>query len=106
MTSDEIRERFGFAEKALHVIYNAVDSDIFSPQLRLHRDAVRGKLGIPDTATVFLIVGSGYARKGVARASAALARLPGDTYLFVGGHAPCRGRRPASAWCPADATSR
>jgi UDP-glucose:(heptosyl)LPS alpha-1,3-glucosyltransferase len=92
MVKDEIRERFGFAADALHVIYNAVDSDVFSPQLKHHRGAVRAKLGVPDTATVFLLVGSGYARKGVASAIAALARLPGDTYLFVVGRDKSRGR--------------
>ncbi|TMG84649.1 MAG: glycosyltransferase family 4 protein [Betaproteobacteria bacterium] len=92
MVKEEIRDRFGLAEKALHVIYNAVDSDVFSPQLREHRAAVRGKLGVPDSATVFLLVGSGYVRKGVARAIAALARLPGDAYLFVVGRDKARGR--------------
>jgi len=91
MVKDEILERFGFAESALHVIYNAVDSDVFSPQLKEHRDAVRAKLGVADFATVFLLLGSGYVRKGVARAIAALARLPGDTYLFVVGRDKARG---------------
>ena len=85
MVRDEIRERFGLGEDKLPVIYNAVDSDAFSPALREHRGAVRGKLGVPDAATVFLLVGSGYERKGVATALEALARLPGDTYLFVVG---------------------
>jgi UDP-glucose:(heptosyl)LPS alpha-1,3-glucosyltransferase len=91
MVRDEIGERFGLAESALHVIYNAVDSDVFSPKLKEHREAVRAKLGVADTATVFLLVGSGYVRKGVARAIAALARLPGDTYLFVVGRDKARG---------------
>jgi UDP-glucose:(heptosyl)LPS alpha-1,3-glucosyltransferase len=92
MVRDEIRERFGLPEGALHVIYNAVDSDVFSPQLRQHRAAVRGKLGVPEAATVFLLVGSGYERKGVAGAIAALARLRADTFLFVVGHDKARGR--------------
>jgi UDP-glucose:(heptosyl)LPS alpha-1,3-glucosyltransferase len=92
MVKEEIRERFGLPEEKLSVIYNAVDTDVFSPQLREHRAAVRTKLGVPDTATVFLLVGSGYVRKGVARAIAALARLPGDTYLFVVGRDKARGR--------------
>ncbi len=92
MVRDEIRERFGVSEEKLSVIYNAVDSDVFSPQLNQHRAAVRAKLGVPENATVFLLVGSGYVRKGVARAIAALARLPGDTYLFVVGRDKARGR--------------
>ncbi len=85
MVRDEIHERFGLSLEKLPVIYNAVDSDVFSPELKQHRAAVRQKLGVPDTATVFLLVGSGYARKGVATAIQALTRLPGDTYLFVVG---------------------
>ena len=93
MVRDEIRDRFGVPDAILHVIYNAVDSDVFSPQLaRQHRGAVRAALGVPETATVFLLVGSGYARKGVAAAIAALARLPRDTYLFVVGRDKARGR--------------
>ena len=85
MVRDEIHERFGLSMEKLPVIYNAVNSDVFSPELKQHRAAVRQKLGVPDTATVFLLVGSGYARKGVATAIQALTRLPGDTYLFVVG---------------------
>ena len=92
MVKEEISARFGVPEEKLSVIYNAVDTDVFSPQLREHRAAVRAKLGVPDTAIVFLLVGSGYVRKGVARAIAALARLPGDTYLFVVGRDNARGR--------------
>jgi UDP-glucose:(heptosyl)LPS alpha-1,3-glucosyltransferase len=92
MVREEIRERFGLPEERLFVIYNAVDSDFFSPQLRHHRAPVLAKLGVPENATVFLFVGSNYSRKGVARAIAALSRLPGDTYLFVVGRDKARGR--------------
>src|SRR5205814_237320 len=85
MVSDEIHERFGLSLEKLPVIYNAVDSDVFSPELRQHRAAVRQKLGVPESATVFLLVGSGYVRKGVATVIQALSRLPSDTYLVVVG---------------------
>ena len=85
MVRDEIHERFGLSPEKLPVIYNAVDSDVFSPELKQHRADVRQKLGVPDTATVFLLVGSGYARKGVATAIQALTQLPSNTYLFVVG---------------------
>ena len=91
MVRDEIRDRFGVAEDKLRVIYNAVDSDVFSPQLRQqHRAAVRGKLGVAETATVFLIRSS-EGREGAATAISALARLPRDTYLFVVGRDRGRG---------------
>jgi UDP-glucose:(heptosyl)LPS alpha-1,3-glucosyltransferase len=85
MVRDEIHERFGLSLEKLPVIYNAVDSAVFSPELKQHRAGVRHKLGVPDTATVFLLVGSGYARKGVATAIQALTQLPSNTYLFVVG---------------------
>ena len=85
MVRDEIHERFGLSLDKLPVIYNAVDSDVFSPELKQHRADVRQKLGVPDTATVFLLVGSGYARKGVATAIQALTKLPSNTYLLVVG---------------------
>jgi UDP-glucose:(heptosyl)LPS alpha-1,3-glucosyltransferase len=85
MVRGEIQERFGLSEEKLPVIYNAVDSEAFSPELRKLRDAVRKALHIAEDATVFLLVGSGYARKGVARAIAALAQVPGNCHLVVVG---------------------
>ena len=92
MVRDEISGRFGVSPEKLPVIYNAVDSDVFSPELKQHRAAVRQKLGVPESATVFLLVGSGYARKGVGTAIRALATLPDDTYLFVVGRDKSRRR--------------
>jgi len=95
MVKEEIRDRFSFAAERIHVVYNAVDSDDFSPRLKEERGAVRTRLSIPEDATAFLLVGSGYARKGVARAIAALARMPGKPYLLIVGRdkAPGRYRR-------------
>jgi len=92
MVRDEIRERFALADAKMSVIYNAVDSDVFSPALRQHREAVRRQLGVPDAATVFLIVASRYGRNGIAAAIAALPRLSQDTYLFVVGRDKARAR--------------
>jgi UDP-glucose:(heptosyl)LPS alpha-1,3-glucosyltransferase len=92
MVRDEIHERFGLGLDKLPVVYNAVDSDVFSPDLKQHRTAVREKFGVPESATIFLLVGSGYARKGVATAIKALVKLPSDTYLFVVGRDKSRRR--------------
>jgi UDP-glucose:(heptosyl)LPS alpha-1,3-glucosyltransferase len=87
MVRDEIRAWFGLPEERLHVVYNGVDLDAFMPELReAHRARLRGELGVPDAARVFLHVGSGFARKGVGTAIAALARLGDRTArLFVVG---------------------
>ena len=90
MVREEIRERFGVADEKLHVIYNAVDPEIFNPSLRNERLALREKYGIADESVLFLLVGSGYERKNVATALRALAELPSTTHLMVVG----RDKRP------------
>ena len=84
MVKDEISARFSVPADRLHVIYNAVDADQYSPSLRSHRSEVRAHFGIADDATVFLLVGSGYERKGVATAIAALAAAPDARLIVVG----------------------
>ena len=85
MVRDEIRTRFGVAEDKLKLVYNAVDSAQFHPGLAADRDAVRDLHRIPRDAPVFLLVGSGYLRKGVATALAALAALPAPAHLIIVG---------------------
>ena len=46
---------------------------------------MRTRLGLADTQPVFLYVGSGFERKGVAQALQALARTP-DAHLLIVGH--------------------
>lgn len=85
MVGDEIRERYGYPAAKLHVIRNAVDCAAFHPGLRASRERVLEALRIPPEDTVFLLVGSGYERKGVAAAIRALASLPASTHLVVVG---------------------
>lgn len=85
MVKEDIRAHFDIADDKLHVIYNAVDGAEFGPQLRRHRAPLRRSLQLPDDAIVFLLVGSGYARKGVAAALRSLARLPDEARLIVVG---------------------
>jgi UDP-glucose:(heptosyl)LPS alpha-1,3-glucosyltransferase len=91
MVQREIHARFGLPLSRLPVIYNAIDGAVFHPGLREHRDQVRARLGIAGDATVFLLVGSGFERKGVGRAIEALAQLAPPAHLVVVGrdrHAP------------------
>ena len=85
LVRDQIHRLFGVPEEKLHVIYNAVDSGRFAPSLRTQRDALRSTYELPADATVFALVGSGYHRKGVAQAIAALSRLPDSAWLVVVG---------------------
>ncbi len=85
MVRDEIKTRFGLSDDRLPVIYNAVDAVIFSPDLAQHRTRIRELHGIRSDALVFLLVGSGYERKGVATAMQALAQLSESSNLIVVG---------------------
>jgi len=85
MVRDEIRERYGYPAEKLHVIRNAVDCAAFHPGLRAARGRVCEAHRIPPEDAVFLLVGSGYERKGVAAAIRALAMLPASTHLVVVG---------------------
>jgi UDP-glucose:(heptosyl)LPS alpha-1,3-glucosyltransferase len=87
MVKEEIRRHFGTPEAKLHVIYNGIDLEAFHPRLReAHRAVLRGRLGIPQEASVFLHVGSGFERKGVFRLidAFALSGLKGAHLLVVG----------------------
>ncbi len=85
MVKEDIGGRFGVPEERLHVIYNAVASDVFVPALRSHRARIRARHRIADSATVFLQVGSGFERKGVATSIDALAQVPAPAHLVVVG---------------------
>ena len=66
MVAQEIRDEYNVAPEKLHVIYNGVDLEVYNREdLRKHRESVRKRFGIPDSAPLILFVGSGYQRKGV-----------------------------------------
>jgi UDP-glucose:(heptosyl)LPS alpha-1,3-glucosyltransferase len=95
MVRDDVRRHFALPDAKLHVIYNAVDPREFGPAVRANRDATRSELRLAGDDVAFLLVGSDYARKGVATAIRALARLPAAARLIVVGRdkAPGRYRR-------------
>lgn len=85
MVRDEIKRAFAVPDEKLRLIHNAVDSQAFSPGLRDLRTATRAKLRIADDAIVYLFVGSGFERKGVATAIEALAEQPAPAHLVIVG---------------------
>lgn len=86
MVKEEIQRHFSFPAEKLHVIYSGVDLDAFHPGLKaLHRNAVLARHDIPADAAIYLFVGSGFERKGLAVALRALAKLPTSAYLLVVG---------------------
>jgi UDP-glucose:(heptosyl)LPS alpha-1,3-glucosyltransferase len=85
MVKEEVRRHFGVAEDKLHVIYNGVDLAAFNPALRGQwRARKRAELGIAESVTVFLFVGSGFARKGVPQLLRALTGVRGAHLIVVG----------------------
>ena len=85
MVREEIRAHFQLEAGKLHVIHNGVDTDFFNPGLAAsHRIAVRNKYGVPHDAKLFLLVGSGFERKGVPSLLAALTRMPDAHAIIVG----------------------
>ena len=86
MVKDEIASRFGTPDEKLRVIYNAVDTVKFSPDLRgVHRSTVRQSIGCPADVPLLLFVGSGFERKGLAAFLSALATLPRECHGVVVG---------------------
>jgi UDP-glucose:(heptosyl)LPS alpha-1,3-glucosyltransferase len=77
MVKEEIQQYFQVPDAKLHVIYSGVDGERFSPSLRAaERAAFRAQHAIAPDALVYLLVGSGFERKGLGFFLHALARLP------------------------------
>lgn len=86
MIRDEIKAHFGLPDERLPVLYNGVDMATFHPYLKgRFRDSIRRGMDTPPQAPVFLFVGSGFLRKGVAGAIAALRHAPANAQLWVVG---------------------
>lgn len=80
MVKREIQSHFSLPDERLHVIYNGVDLEAFNPSHQIRREEIRKTWGIPLEAPLFLFVGSGFERKGVA---AILESLPPTAWLMV-----------------------
>lgn len=87
MVKEEIQRAFRVAPEKLHVIYNGVDLAHFHPRQReALRGAARAELGCHPRDTLFLFVGSGFARKGLGAAIDALAETASESlWLLVVG---------------------
>jgi UDP-glucose:(heptosyl)LPS alpha-1,3-glucosyltransferase len=84
MVREEIRRAFRIAQEKVHVIYSGVDLEHFHPRERERlRGAARAELGCGPRDTVFLHVGSGFARKGLDAAIGALAAAANDAFWLA-----------------------
>jgi UDP-glucose:(heptosyl)LPS alpha-1,3-glucosyltransferase len=84
---EEIVRWFGFPAERIRVINNGIDIARFPLDRKADaRIRFRNRFGIPEGETVFLFVGSGFARKGVgtiARAARLLAEQGSDPFRVV-----------------------
>ncbi|KAB7683038.1 glycosyltransferase [Plesiomonas shigelloides] len=72
MVKREIMADFGVADEKIHVIYNGIDSTRFVPATELQRQQALAHLGLSSEPSYLIYVGSGFERKGLATAIAAL----------------------------------
>ena len=88
MVRDEIAGSFRIAPAKLHVIHNGVDLEHFHPRHGAAlRAPARSGLGLAEGEFAFLFVGSGFARKGLDLAIAALTRAAERSFvLLAAGH--------------------
>lgn len=84
MVKKEIQHYFGLSDDKFTVIYNGVDTQKFSPELKKHRTQLRQELGIEQECPVLLYVGSGFERKGVTRALHAILPHKEAVLIIVG----------------------
>jgi UDP-glucose:(heptosyl)LPS alpha-1,3-glucosyltransferase len=93
MVADEIVRHFAYPRERIHLVPNGIDLSRFHPDARArHRAEVRARLGTDMQRPVALFVGSGFKRKGLDAAIAALAKSQVGAELWVIGH----DRRPAA----------
>ncbi|MHB8252752.1 MAG: glycosyltransferase family 4 protein [Acidiferrobacter sp.] len=85
MVREEIGKAFPQTTHKLFVLYNGVDCARFHPEVKSHRAAIRKEWGIPQATRIFLFVGSGFYRKGLAQALKAISELPPSAGLLVVG---------------------
>lgn len=98
MVRREILARFAVSPDKLVLIRNGVDLQRFHPAARMqHRAATRARLSISADAPVFVLVGSGFERKGVADALTALQGVDAAACLIVVGDDKRRARYEAQA---------
>lgn len=93
MVADDLIRHYGYPRARIRLVPNGIDLQRFSLEAReKHRAEARQKLGIAEKAAVALFSGSGYDRKGLARAIEAAAQSGQDIHLVAIGS----DRRPAA----------
>lgn len=91
MVKDQIMSHYGISGDRIKLIYNGVDLVRFTHGNRqAWREETRKRYGIPMETPLLLFVGSGFERKGLGTAIAALSGLRNDVRLLVAGRGKTR----------------
>jgi UDP-glucose:(heptosyl)LPS alpha-1,3-glucosyltransferase len=86
MIKAEILQHFRIDPAKIHVIYSGVDTQVFHPDIKQQSSELRAQWQLPETATVFSFVGSGFERKGLLQVLKSFAGLSQEPYLLVAGY--------------------
>ena len=86
MVAEDIARRFSFPREKIHFVENGIDLDRFHPDARQkYRSETRRQIGTDPARPVVLFVGSGFKRKGLDAAIAAVAGSGAGAELWVVG---------------------
>jgi UDP-glucose:(heptosyl)LPS alpha-1,3-glucosyltransferase len=89
---DEVIRHYGVPAEKIAVVHNGVDSNEFKPSAEA-RKLIRNQIGLDEADYTLLFVGSGFKRKGLECAIAAVDRVPSARLVVVGeGQAPSHPR--------------
>jgi UDP-glucose:(heptosyl)LPS alpha-1,3-glucosyltransferase len=89
---EEVLRHYGVPAEKIAVIHNGVDASEFKPSDEARR-LIRNQIGLDQNDYTLLFVGSGFKRKGLESAIAAVDRVPSARLVVVGeGHAPAHPR--------------
>ena len=94
------RRRLGLGPSRVEVIYNGIDTCMFHPSVRSHRQQIRAVLGLPESARVVISVGRATPQKGQAtllEAARLLLDRAIDVHVLLAGDGPWRARYEALA---------
>jgi UDP-glucose:(heptosyl)LPS alpha-1,3-glucosyltransferase len=80
---DEVIRHYGVPADKIVVIHNGVDSNEFKPSAEA-RKLIRNQLGLEESDYMLLFVGSGFRRKGLDQAIAAVDRVPSARLVVAG----------------------
>jgi UDP-glucose:(heptosyl)LPS alpha-1,3-glucosyltransferase len=82
---DLVQRYYGVSPERIRVIYNGVDQDVFSPEVRKRRGIVRENLGLGEDVTCYIFPAMDFRRKGLSVLLKVLSRLSFSWELLVAG---------------------